>query len=199
MSSTDAVDVAVVPAGRERLREVADGDRPRRVRAAEEPLDVLLRDLREVLATLVGREPAGVADRTQQRHRQRARSDPCLDDVRPREHVGHLHDLPGVLGVDDLRPARHGQHVVRQQRPQREVGRRPDGDDDALGPPEQRVVLQDPLVGVELLARLEGDGVHPALGVGQLHLVARAQDAAATLAPVGAASSAGAEVTSRAG
>ena len=49
------------------------------------------------------------------------------------------------------------------------------------GPPSSAVVLEDPLVGVELLARLEGDRVHPALGVGELHLVAGLQGAAAAV------------------
>ena len=44
----------------------------------------------------------------------------------------------------------------------------------ALGRADQGVVLDRAAVGVELLARLERDGVQPALGVGELHPLARA-------------------------
>ena len=45
----------------------------------------------------------------------------------------------------------------------------------AVGQADQRVVRQRAAVGVELLAGLQDDGVHPALGVGQLHPVAGAE------------------------
>ena len=50
-----------------------------------------------------------------------------------------------------------------------------DDDDAALGRADQRVVLDRAAVGVELLAGGEGDGVQPALGVGQLDALALAE------------------------
>ena len=85
--------------------------------------------------------PSG-ADRAQQRAGQRARPDAGLDHVRAGEDVGHRDDLGGVLGVDDGGAAWHRHDEVGEQRPQHEVldaaGRR---HHDAVGPPDQRVVL----------------------------------------------------------
>jgi hypothetical protein len=95
--------------------------------------------------------------------------------VRPGEDVGHPDDVGAVLGIDDLGAAGHRQDVVGKQGAQREVGGGADVDGHAFGSADQAVVLQDPLVGVELLACDERDGVHPAFGVGELHLVALGQ------------------------
>ena len=170
----DAVDVAFGQLG----LQVADGDRPGWVRRAEVALDVAPGDVGEVLAPLVRRQPAARPDGLEQRHRQGAGADPGLDDVRAGEDVGHLHNVAGVLGVDDLRAAGHRQHVVAQQRLECEVLRRADRHDDGVGAADEAVMVEDPLVGVELSAHLEGDRVHPALGVGELYLVARGEGSA---------------------
>ncbi len=83
--------------------EVPEGQRPRRVRAAEEPLDVRAGDRREVLAALDRVQGAGVTDGTQQVEGQRAGADAGLDHARARVDVGHRDDLAGVLGVDHRR------------------------------------------------------------------------------------------------
>jgi hypothetical protein len=111
--------------------------------------------------------------RAQQRAGQRPGAGAGLEHPHARADVAEADDLGGVLGVDDLRTPRHGEHEVGQQRPEREVagvGRRVD--DGALRRADQVVVRDRPAVGVEELAGLEDDGVQPALGVGELHPVA---------------------------
>jgi hypothetical protein len=44
-----------------------------------------------------------------------------LDHAGAGEDVGHGHDLAGVLGIDHCRAARHREHVVAEQRTDREV------------------------------------------------------------------------------
>ena len=146
---------------------------------SEEALDVGPGDLGEVGTTLVRREAAALPHCPQQGHRQCTGPDTGLDDVRSREDVGHPDDVRAVLRVDDLRASWHRQHEVGEQRALREVGRGADRHRDAVGPADEVVVLEDPLVGVELLAGLQGDGVHPTLGIGQLHLVPLAQGSTA--------------------
>ena len=138
---------------------------------------------------LVRRHQALVADRAQQRHRQRARPDAGLDDPGAREDVGHVHDLAGVLGIDHRRAARHRQHVVGEQRAAARGRSTPPVVVTTVpsGLPDQRVVGDRALVGVELLAGDQGDRVHPALGVGELDPVAHGERAAA----VGGAGGAG--------
>ena len=61
--------------------------------------------------------------------------------------------------------------------------------DGALGRADQVVVLDRTAVGVELLARLEDDGVQPALRIGQLHPVADDERARHRLPGAGGAAS----------
>jgi hypothetical protein len=178
MSSTTRSTLAVLHRARQRLDEVTDGDGPRGVVTAEVLAGVGLGDLGEVLPTLERVHPTGLADGPQQRHRQRSGADPGLDDDRTREHVGHHDDLAGVLGIDHRGAPGHRHHVVGEQRAQREVldaggvlDRR------AVRGTDQVVVGEVPPVGVELLARGQGDGVHAALGVGQLDALARGEGA----------------------
>ncbi len=102
------------------IREVANLQRPRGVRAAKVGLDVGARDVRKVLAALDGDEFAAVANGAQQRHREGPGANPRLHHARAREDVGHLDDLTRVLGVDHGSAARHGHDEVAQQRPQHE-------------------------------------------------------------------------------
>ena len=82
---------------------------------------------------------------------------PASTTSRPREDVGHRHDLGGVLRVDDGRAARHRDDELRQQRPEHEVlpagGR---GDREALLAADQLVVVEMAAVGEEPLARPPG-------------------------------------------
>ena len=133
-----------------------------------------------VVADLVGDHRSGWPDSLQQRAGQRPRTGAGLEHPGAREHVAPHEDLRGVLRVDDLRAARHRQHVVGQQRAQREVGRADRGHDDAaLGLADQVVVGQPAAVGVVLPACLQGQGVAAALGVGELDAVAGAEGATA--------------------
>ena len=142
------------PGRGQRLGEVAEGEPPGRVVAAEELRDVGPGDVGELLAPLVGRHPAVGADRAQQGAGQCAGPDAGLDDVRAGEDVGHRDDLGGVLGVDHRGTARHRDHELAQQRPEDEVlpaGRRRDRE--ALVAADQVVVLEVATVGEEALAR----------------------------------------------
>jgi hypothetical protein len=83
-----------------------------------------------------------------------------------------MHDLGGVLRVDDLRAARHGHHVVNQQRSQHQKRFAVGGfDDAALGQADHRVVRDGPAVRVEFAARREQHRVVPAFGVGELNAI----------------------------
>jgi len=118
------------------------------------------------------------ADGAQQEAGQGAGSGAGLDDAGAGEDVGHGDDLAGVLGVDDGGAAGHADGEVLQEGPEDEVFDVAGGaDDDALGPADDVVVADPALVAVPLLAGLQGQGVDPALGVGQLHLVAVPEDA----------------------
>src|SRR5690606_6981902 len=131
--------------------EVADGELPGGVRAAEVALDVLPGDVGEVLAALVAVQHALVADGPQQEAAQRAGAHTGLHDARAGEDVGEGEDLSRVLRVDDGCPAGHGQDVVGEQGAQREVGDVPGGADNAaLGSADQFVVREGTLVGVEI-------------------------------------------------
>ena len=155
------------------IGEVPEAQRPVLRDLAEERPDVAAGDVGEVLAPLVAgqraRRPHGAEQRAAQRARARAR----LEHPHAGADVAEADDLGGVLRIDDLRAARHRQHEVGQQRPERQVpgvgGRHDDG---ALGRADQVVVLDRPAVRVELLARLEDDGVQPPLRIGELHAVA---------------------------
>ena len=84
-----------------------------------------------------------------------------------------MDDLRGVLGVDHLCTAGHGQHVVDEQWPQHQEGVAVGGLDDAsLGQSDDLVVQEGPTVGVKLAARIEDHRVVTTLGVGQLDPVA---------------------------
>ena len=157
---------------REVVLEVADGELPGGVRAAEVALHVLLGDLGEVGAALVAVQHALVADGAQQEGAERAGADARLDDARAGEDVGEGQDLPRVLGVDHGGAAGHGQDVVGEQGAQREVGDVSRGaDNTALGSADQLVVREGTLVGVEVLPGFERERVVASLGVGELDLV----------------------------
>ena len=142
----------------EPVLEVAHLHGPVRLRSAEEALDVVPGDVGEVRAALVGRDPPCGPDRTQQGAGQGPRADTGLHHVRPGEDVGQSDDRSGVLGVDHGGPARHRQHEVAQQGAQDQVGHSGEGGhDDPLGLADEVVVGQGPLVGVELLARDQGN------------------------------------------
>ena len=105
---------------------------------------------------------------------------PASTTYAPGEDVAHGDDLAGVLRVHDRCPARHRQHVVRVQRAQREVlDATGAAHHDALGRADEVVVRDRALVGVEVLAGFEHDGVHAALGVRQLHPLPRPQQPSA--------------------
>ena len=88
--------------------EVADGELPGGVGAAEVALHVLLGDLGEVLAALVGVQHALVADGAQQEDAQRAGADPASTTRAPGK-MSAKEDLSRVLGVDHGGAAGHGQ------------------------------------------------------------------------------------------
>ena len=157
---------------RQVVLEVADGELPGGVRAAEVALHVLLGDLGEVLAALVGVQHALVADGAQQEAAERAGADARLHDAGAGEDVGEGQDLPRVLGVDHGGAAGHGQDVVGEQGAQREIGDVSRGADNAaLGSTDQLVVREGTLVGVEVLSGFERERVVASLGVGELDLV----------------------------
>ena len=155
------------------LGEVAQAQRPVRRHLPEEGADVGPGDVGEVLAPLVAGERPRRPHGPEQRAAQRSGPGARLEHPHARPDVAEADDLGGVLGIDDLRAARHGEHEVGQQRAQGEVtgvgGRHDDG---ALGGADQVVVLDGAAVRVELLAGLEDDGVQPPLGIGELHAVA---------------------------
>ena len=161
------------------LGEVAQLDLPSGRLRAEEGRDVRARDQRELLAALEGDQSTLRADRSQQREGERAGSDPGLDDSRAREDVGLLEDLAGILRVDDRGAARHRHDEVAEQGPEREVGVAVAAlHHRAVGRADQHVVLEQSAMGVEHLAGLQGDGVQPTLGPGELDAVARDEGAA---------------------
>ena len=142
-----------------------------------------LRDFRSYLgvvgANLVGGDAAGGTDRAQQRAGQRARAGAGLEHPGAREDVAPHQDLRGVLGVDHLRAARHGQHVVGEQRPQREVGGAAGGGDHrALRLADHVVVRDRAAVGVVLAALGEHQRIAAALGIGELYPVSDLERAA---------------------
>ena len=154
--------------------QVAHLDRPVRLRTAEEALDVVPRDVGEVRATLVGRDPPRGPHRAQQRAGQGTGTDAGLHHMRAGEDVGQSDDRRGVLGVDHRGPARHRQHEITQQGAQDQVGDAGEGGDhDPLGLADEVIMGDRPLVGVELLARDERERVVAALRVGQLDEVPR--------------------------
>ncbi len=117
---------------------------------AEEGLDVLAGAGGEVGTQLVADDLCAGA---QQRHRERPRANPRLEHPGAREHIGQEQERAEVLGVDDLRAARHLEHEVRQRRPDHRVAaalaRAVRG---ALLGPDEQVVVEDARVRVELLA-----------------------------------------------
>ena len=74
-----------------------------------------------------------------------------LHDAGAGEDVGEGQDLPRVLGVDHGGAAGHGQDVVGEQGAQREIGDVPVVRQRCLRRPDQLVVREGTLVGVEVL------------------------------------------------
>ena len=154
----------------QRLDEVADGHGPRRVVDPEERPGVPPGDLGEIRPAFEGMQAALLADRPEEGHRQRSRPDAGLDDNGAGEEIGIREDLACILGIDDGGAARHRHDVVGEQRPDREiVDPRRAPHRRAVGGTDEVRMPDEPPVRVELLPVLEGDGVQPALGVGQLH------------------------------
>ena len=151
----DPVDGAGLDRVGQRLDQVADGDRPGGVLAAEEGPDVALGDVGEVLAALEGVQHARASPTARSSDMLSAPgADAGLDDAGAGEDVGHRDDLAGVLGVDHGGAARHRQHVVGEQRAQREVlDAGGVADRRAVGRADEVVVGEVAAVGVELLAR----------------------------------------------
>ena len=100
--------------------DVGDDQVPVGRTLTEERRDVAGGVLGVVVAYLVGRHPPLGPDGAQQRARQRPGTGTGLQHPRAREDVALVHDLGGVLGVDDLCAARHRHHVIDEQRPQHE-------------------------------------------------------------------------------
>ena len=135
---------------------------------AQERLDVRPGQRGKVLPQFVGDHPAFGAHRPHQRHRERPRAGPGLEDVRPRVDIAVEQHHRQVLRVDHLRPPLHLQDELGEGRAQgddRGAARRPHRD--ALGPADQQVVGDDPAVEVVRLALLQGDEVAPATVVQQ--------------------------------
>ena len=87
--------------------------------------------------------------------------------------VGEHQDRPEVLRIDDLRAARHLEDVLGERRPHRDEARALGAADrDAFVVADDRVVLDDAGVGVELRAGGERDEVAPLLVVDEEHAVA---------------------------
>ena len=139
----------------QRLGEVADGEPPGRVVAAEE---LGRRSARATSANSSRRSyddtrPCGPTARSSE---QVSAPDPTPASTtsRAREDVGHRDDLGGVLGVDHRRAARHRDHELAEQRPEDEVlPARGRGDREPLVAADQVVVLEVAPVGEEPLAR----------------------------------------------
>ena len=111
----------------------------------------------EVVADLVAGDAPVLADRAQQRERERAGADARLEHARAREHVGQDHDRAEVLRVDHLRAARHLEHVLGECRPHRGEARVARGaHGHAVGLTDDVVVREHASVGVELPARQRG-------------------------------------------
>lgn len=162
--------------------EVAQGDLPGRVRAAEDGFDVAAGDVGELLAPLKGVQVAVVAHRAEQRDGQGTGADAGLDDAGAGEDIGHGDDLGGVLGVDDRRATRHGEDEVRKQRPEGLVLLADVVDHHrAVRLANDLVVVEEAAVGVERAAGLQADRVHPAAFVRQLHPLAHPERAAAAV------------------
>ena len=118
------------------------------------------------------RRPSGPIARSSQSDRAPG-PDAGLDDGGAGEDVGEGDDLGGVLRVDDGGAAGHRHDEVAQQRAEGEVlvaGRA--RDDRAVGQADEVVVGDHAAVRVEHGARGQHDGVHLALGAGELDLVA---------------------------
>ena len=175
-----AVDAAGLLDLRQGVLQVADAQLPRRVRAAEHGLNVAAGDVCELFTAFEGVHASVVADRTQQGDGQCTGADAGLDDARAGEDICLDDNLGGVLGVDDGRAARHGEHEVFVEGAQRliedAVGV---GDDGAFGCADEVVVLEEALVGVVFAAFGEGDGGDAAAFVGNLDALAGAEGAAA--------------------
>ena len=170
-----------LPRRRQRLDEVADGERPGRVGLAlgrtEELVDVAAGDVGELLAALVGRDPAArarpraAASRSARRSRRRPR---------PRGRRGRCRPSPrsGRRPWGRPRPPRAASRPrtrvssgrkTRYSPPAEEVTREP------LLTADQVVVVEVAPVGEEALAGLEADVVAAALLVGEPDPLPRAQ------------------------
>ena len=147
--------------------------------AAEEVRDVPGGDVGELLTAFEGQHTSVVADRAQQGEGERTGADSGLDDGGTGEHIAHRGDEGRVLRIDHGGSARHRQHEVLVPWPHRlEL--------DACGAvhghtgrsSEQIIMLDPPLVGVELLPGHQDDGVEPAAGIRELHFVAGSERSA---------------------
>ena len=162
------------------LGEVAEREGPVARTEAVVLGDVGLGDGGELLAQLVAVHLAAVAHGANQGAGQGTGPHARLHHPGAGPEVGQANDARGVLGVDDLGPAGHGQDEVVEDRPQGQVGRTVrGGHDDALGPADEVVVGQAASVRVELPARRQGDRVQATARIGQLDEVTGLERAAA--------------------
>ena len=178
------VDAAGFHLGGNDVGEVSGAQLPGGMVAAEPGVDVGGGDLGEVLTALDGQQVAGLPDGGEQVHGQCTGADAGLQDAGAGEDVPHGDDLSGVLGVDHLGAAGHGQDVVGQERAQQEqlvsgVGL----DDAALVHADDVPVVEGAAHGLEVAVRVEQEGVLAALGVGDLDAFAVAEGAPATGLP----------------
>ena len=178
------VDAAGFHPGGDDVGEVPGAQLPGGVVAAEPGVDVGGGDPGEVLTTLDGQQVAALPDGGEQVHGEGPRADAGLQDAGAGEDVAQGDDLTGVLGVDHLRAAGHGQDVVGQERAQQEqlvagVGL----DDAALVHADDVSVVEGAAHGLEVAVGVEQKGVLAALGVGDLDAFAVAEGATATGLP----------------
>ena len=98
---------------------------------------------------------------------QRARPKARLENAGAGEDVGGMDDLGGVLGVDDRRSPRHRQHVVGDERAERQETPAFFGlDDGSLLAADELAVAERAPGRLEVAVAGEGDRVLATLGVG---------------------------------
>ena len=138
----------------------------------------------EVLAALDGQQLPALPDGGEQVHGQCTGADAGLQDAGAGEDVPHGDDLTGVLGVDHLCAAGHGQDVVGQERAQQEqLVTGVSLDDAALVHADNIPVVEGAAHGLEVAVGVEQECVLAALGVGDLDAFAVAERAPTTGLP----------------
>ena len=148
------------------------------MRPAEHGLNIRLGNLSKFCAALKRVHAAVISYSPQQRNGQRPRTYPGLDHSGARENIALDNNLCRVLRVHHGGTARHGQHKILVQRPQRLVLHPVRvGDDRAFGGANQIVMLQKATVRMVLTALSEGDGGDAAALISDLNALAGAKRA----------------------